>query len=651
MSSTVHYTLFSCPSAAATTATKKPDKDKPTDQKKADTSSQTSPLALKKVQESRESSPHLSQVGQSPTANSPRTKESPENAQWSVRSVNTSTGSPITIVRKAPASSGANSSASDASGGGGGGVQITPRMAQILSSVASSQALVKASKMASSLPVKASPSSLSTASQPSKKQGKVALHSDVQALLSQFQSPHVKFADLVKSPSVSSTPGSSSSARASHAPSQAPSQTSLSSAPGTIKGVPQARGPSGVGKLSSPSSKITTSPIQMKTIVSQLKPKVPSQGKPLTAAASKQPSPPSLSLVITSLKKPVTSFTQPKPSPSVSTNPALLSKVKKSLVATSAGPTVQLPKITGAFSLATNMSNQQGSAQNFFSIPLPGSGQSEHGRLKKTSPPKGGGKAAAGGHAKPHPQATPSVRRPDHATVIQRNQAHSTSPYSHPSSSSSSQSHLPLSAIVHQAPPSLQNSSPPPLPPLSSSTGIVSRLSATNKQLSASPLAAQAGTPITAILLPQQQPTYVVANQPHLLAQQSEPTASFTATTIPFSSCASTFILTSPLSGGHFGHHHTPKATPPHTHHTPKATPPHTHHLHHRQAPPPLSLAISPSTVPVAGAQVVVGGVSGTGIRSPVEQIYLEHSYGGQSGSDPTHTGIDGGFSSRKQAE
>ena len=142
------------------------------------------------------------------------------------------------------------------------------------------------------------------------------------------------------------------------------------------------------------------------------------------------------------------------------------------------------------------------------------------------------------------------------------------------------------------------------------------------------------GTPITAILL-QQQPAYVVSSQPQLTIQHSKPSvvdgggSTMHSGTTPFSSCGSTFILTSPLSGGHFGHQHAPKATPPHQQH---------------QTPPPRSLAISP---PVGGALVPVGGVSGAGVKSPVDQIYLEHSYGGQSAADHTHFERDGNLSSR----
>ena len=653
---------------AALTAVKKPppEKEKTTEQKKSDNSSlsQTAPGTAKRAPESRENSPHLSQLSQSPAtsrSNSPKSRESPEGVQWSVKMVNNATtGSPITIVRKTAASvitsGNGRAGGSDASGSGTG-VQITPRMAQLLSSVASSQALVKTSKTPPGSSSKTSPSPASLPVKKPEKSTKIELHTDVQALLSQFQSSKVKFVDFINtqssSPSAtvaSSTPQDSSKIRqplpqpSSSSPSSSSGSSSISSGKGVVS---SARGSGGSGgRLSSPSSKITTSPIQMKAIVSQLKPKVLPQGKLAVTATHKQPSPPSHSLV-TSQRKPMTSSSQKSSSVLQPGNPGPPKKVTKVSIATSSGPTIQLPKITNAFSLAqklppTTKLNQPASSQNPFSATLSGKKQPDHGHSKKTSPPKGG-RVPTESHAKLHPHATPTPRRlAEHSTIIHRSQIHSTSPLlanthsSPPSTSSpSSQSHLPLSAIVHHISPSLQPSSPLPL--LSATTGSSSRQATSNKLLATpSTIAAPEGSPITAVLVPQQQPTYaVVTSQPPQLLTQMEPSAravgaesQFAATTIPFSSCASTFILTSPLSSGHFGHLHGCKATPPHT-----------HQLVHHQTTPPRSLTISPPTVPAAGAQVVVAGVSGgTGVKSPVEQIYLEHSYGGQTSSEQTDT-------------
>jgi hypothetical protein len=680
---------------AGVTGTKKPDKEKTTEPKKPDTpSSQTAPPATKKLRESRENSPRLSQLSPATShsnsprlsqlspatshSNSPKSRESPESIQWSVRSVNTSSGSPITIVRTTPApvvSSGGSGASGSEVTSGATGVQITPRMAQLLSTVASSQALVKTSKATSSPPGKALSS---TVSPPAKKSdrsaGKIALHTDVQALLSQFQSSQLlKFAEFTSTPT-SAASVSASTLQGSPKTSQPPPQLLHSSlTTSSSKSASSSRASSTVSssKLNNPGSKITTSQIQMKTIVSQLKPKVTSQGKlnaALSKSAPKQPSPPvPRSLVATSQKKPVASLNQQKLSSSSLSisqprNVGVVTSVKKVSVVACTGPTIQLPKITSAFSMAptsahTTKSNQLPPTLNTLPMPLSSSKPQEHGHLKKTSPPKGD--KVGGSQTKPHPQATPTVRRPEHSTVIQRSQVRSTSPLanSRPSSSSPSspQSHLPLSAIVHHVSPSLQtSSSPASFPPHSTTTGPSgTRQTASNKLLisASSPIATPEMSPITAILLPQQQPTYaVVTSVPQLLAQQNESTvravtaeSQFAATTIPFSSCASTFILTSPLPGGHFSRQHAPKTTPLHTHQQ---------LVHHHQTPPPRSLTISPPTVPVAGAQVVVGGVSGTGIKSPVDQIYMEHSYGGQAGSEqPAHADRDGNLSSRKVAQ
>ena len=593
------------------TVPKKVDKEKTTDQKRVEVTSspQTAPLVTtKRLSQSRENSPrvsHPSPSTKSPNSHSPSHKEThPESIQWSVRSAtNTSTGSPITIVRKTHtvASSGATAAAS---GGVSSSVEITPRMAQLLSSVASSQALLKTTKP--TLPSKHSPVGAQSAKK-SEKSGKITLHSDVEALLSQFQSSPVRFAELTGARSPSTTTESSRIISTSQSLSQAP----LSSLGGRDTVVVGGHMGSSSGKLTS--SKITTSPIQMKAIVSQLKPKPLSHSKPAQTSVPKPASPSSLSVANSQKKrasppKPPSSSSSSSSSSSrgVLTSPAVVSKVRKSCVASSTGPTIQLPKITAAFSMAHTKSAQLASSQQGHPHISGTKHSKDVGHSKKGSPPKGEG------FSKPHPPTTPTARRPDHSSVIQsqKNRIRSPSPLTH--SSPSPQSHLPLSAIVHQVPPS----------------------SAANRQQSVASIGTLEGTPITAILL-QQQPAYVVSSQPQLTIQHSKPSvvdgggSTMHSGTIPFSSCGSTFILTSPLSGGHFGHQHAPKATHPHQQH---------------QTPPPRSLTISP---PVGGALVPVGGVSGAGVKSPVDQIYLEHSYGGQSAADHTHFERDGNLSSR----
>ena len=592
-----------CATAPVTVA-KKADKEKTTDQKRVEVTSspQTAPLVTtKRLSQSRENSPrvsHPSPSTKSPNSHSPSHKEThPESVQWSVRSAtNTSTGSPITIVRKTHtvASSGATAAAS---GGVSSSVEITPRMAQLLSSVASSQALLKTTKP--TLPSKHSPAGSQSAKK-SEKSGKITLHSDVEALLSQFQSSPVRFAELTGARSPSTTTESSRIISTSQSLSQAP----LSSLGGRDTVVVGGHMGSSGGKLTS--SKITTSPIQMKAIVSQLKPKPLSHSKPAQTSVPKPASPSSLSVANSQKKrasppKPPSSSSSSSSSSSrgVPTSPAVVSKVRKSCVASSTGPTIQLPKITAAFSMAHTKSAQLASSQQGHPHISGTKHSKDVGHSKKGSPPKGEG------FSKPHPPTTPTARRPDHSSVIQsqNNRIRSPSPLTH--SSPSPQSHLPLSAIVHQVPPS----------------------SAANRQQSVASIGTLEGTPITAILL-QQQPAYVVSSQPQLTIQHSKPSvvdgggSTTHSGTIPFSSCGSTFIFTSPLSGGHFGHQHTPKATPPHQQH---------------QTPPPRSLTISPP----------VGGVSGAGVKSPVDQIYLEHSYGGQSAADHTHFERDGNLSSR----
>ena len=593
---------------APVTVPKKADKEKTTDQKRVEVTSspQTAPLVTtKRLSQSRENSPrvsHPSPSTKSPNSHSPSHKEThPESIQWSVRSAtNTSTGSPITIVRKTHtvASSGATAAAS---GGVSSSVEITPRMAQLLSSVASSQALLKTTKP--TLPSKHSPVG-SQSTKKSEKSGKITLHSDVEALLSQFQSSPVRFAELTGTRSPSTTTESSRIVSTSQSLSQAP----LSSLGGRDTVVVGGHMGSSGAKLTS--SKITTSPIQMKAIVSQLKPKPLSHSKPAQTSVPKPASPSSLSVANSQKKrasppKPPSSSSSSSSSSSrgVLTSPAVVSKVRKSCVASSTGPTIQLPKITAAFSMAHTKSAQLASSQQGHPHISGTKHSKDVGHSKKGSPPKGEG------FSKPHPPTTPTARRPDHSSVIQsqKNRICSPSPLTH--SSPSPQSHLPLSAIVHQVPPS----------------------SAANRQQSVASIGTLEGTPITAILL-QQQPAYVVSSQPQLTIQHSKPSvvdgggSTMHSGTTPFSSCGSTFILTSPLSGGHFGHQHVPKATPPHQQH---------------QTPPPRSLAISP---PVGGALVPVGGVSGAGV---VDQIYLEHSYGGQSAADHTHFERDGNLSSR----
>ena len=592
-----------------------------------------------------ETSPHTSLlVPPSPSASKPTPhalKESVvENVQWSVKTGSSSTGSPITIVRKTPttATSGAGGRTDIASG-----VEITPRMAQILSSVASTQALLKTAKPSPGLLGKA-PTGRSPPAKKSEKLEKlrkVAMHSDVQALLSQFQSGPVKFPELssVKLPSTATDTSSArpSSTSVSQGLTQTASSSPTSKEVGTVRASSHTVSSSSVGSCKLTSSKITTSPIQMKAIVSHLKPKSAPQAK-----VAPTPSPKQASLSPTASHKkaqPQTKSVASSLSLTSAATPSVLSKLKKSTVASSTGPTLQLPRITGAFSMTEKpyepsrllASGQQGSPLGQFKQP-------EVGHSKKGSPLKV--VKARESYTKPHPQTTPTAKRVEHS-VVQRSRIGSTSPLttSHSSSplssSSSPLSHLPLSAIVQQPSPSFHTPSTAPSPshvPLSS-TAIGSSRSSTS-----STLATLEGTPITAILL-QQQPTYVVSSRPQLVTHQTIVGGSTDiATTIPFSSCASTYILTSPLTGSHFGQQHTTKTTPLNTQ----------HHLQQQQAPPPRTLTISPPGIPLAGAQVIVGGASGSGVKSPVEQIYMEHSYGGQTEPVSNVEKDSGGLSVRK---
>ena len=103
-----------------------------------------------------------------------------------------------------------------------------------------------------------------------------------------------------------------------------------------------------------------------------------------------------------------------------------------------------------------------------------------------------------------------------------------------------------------------------------------------------------------------------------------------TVTTLPFSSYASTIILTSPAPQTE---HPISQSVPTHIPTPSTPSPPRPH----PPPPPPLTLTISPPFAPSTGVQVFMAGGTGTGIKSPVEQIYKEHSYGGIATPTPTH--------------
>ena len=587
------YTVFYVPVFPVVPSAKKVEKEKNVNPKRefqADTSSSlpttslSTPAASDTAKKREQSVPSPLPV---PPADA--SSEEREKVQWTIKSAGS--GSPITIVKKTQSpSASVGGSKTAAVGSAKDRVQITPRMAQLLSTVANSQALVKVSKAVSGSLGKGLPLSATS----------VSLHSEVHSLLSKFQTSQVKFI-TTQSPSVIvASGGTSSSAIQSHTPSLG--------GRGVISGA--------AGKVPGTKSKITTSPIQMKAIVSQLKPKALSHREPTVGTAPKQllssPYPQSVGTPGT-----VTSNS----SSLVQTKTGLVTKMRKSPVsALTAASSRPLKMASSALSSALRQPPQQSKVVPSGIFPELSRQPPATTQTKRVSPPKKKSNSPTSQHS-----AVTSLRKPDSSSVIQ-SRVRSTSPYtnSHSSSSSSSstspQSHLPLSAIIQQVSPVLTPSpSPPPPPPApaAASSGRVSPLVATSalSGLSLYSTTALEGTPITALLL-QQQPVYAVTSRP--LTQQhagvavatpSAPPSSYapdTVTTIPYSSCASTFVLTSPFS-----------QLPQHT-------------LH--QTPPPRSLAISPPTIPITSTQVLVGGASGTGgVKSPVERIYLEHSYGGKS--------------------
>ena len=683
---------------------------------------------------------HLKLTASPPASDSnSKLKDKVEDIQWSVRSVGTGNGSPITIVRKTtPSSSSSTTVHSPETGGSESQVQITPRMAQLLSSVASSQSLVKASKsklgsaskMASS---SSSPQISPTVKKPEKNSGHITLHSDVQALLTQFQSAQVKFPEVT----VPQLPSLTRVGSVVRPPQSTPnSQTPLSNK--ILSGL-KGGGGGGSGKgIASPGSKITTSPIQMKAIVSQLKPKATSQGI-LT-----KPSSPSYPLHTTTQGMMAVTQSSFSVSSSARLPPVkVVQRIKKSSVpASTTGAAVNLSRNTTAGVAGTqhHLSNVLVIPSNTFPASqavVSSNSQSDMAVIqmqqkKKQSPPKGNYVSEI--HTKPHPHTSPPTKRPNHSGIIQQKRVRSTSPLTNSNSSSSSsspsQSHLPLSAIVQHmslspsltlSPSSSSLSSQTTggnrflspvstgvipsgvatgvlpsrgvatgagaatgvlpsrgvatgagvatgvlhsrgvatgvlpsrvatgvlpsgagvatgvLPSRGVATGVLPSRVATGVPMACSTLYSTntlVGTPLTAVL--EQQPTYIVSSRQNPVMNQNSTSMRsvldvlsagndsmvHTATTIPFSSCASTFILTSPLS------------------HQPPNTPPNTYTHHHTTTP--RTLTISPPTVPLAGTQVLVAGITGAGIKSPVEQIYMEHSYGSQSGgSDGTEAVIN----------
>ena len=442
---------------------------------------------------------------------SQKAKDKVEKVQWSVRSTGTSNGSPITILTKTVTTNAESSTPSVSSGvaSTSSSVHITPRMAQLLSSVASSQALVKSSKAVSSSS-KAPTHPVSTSSPKTDKQ-QFTLHSEVQALLSKFQSSQA-------TTSVGSTQPSPVLVSSS---THSPVQVSTPSPPGSAasRGVsPGSGGSKGSGKLISPKSKITTSPIQMKAIVSQLKPKTSSQAKLIAS-------------------KPT--LVQPNVSSSV---PSLV-KVKKMPAGISSGSSSKASQASSLHTVGGRPPTQSNAAMptnflqaSFSSSTSPASNkQSQGAKLTqsqgvkqtvstKVSPPK----SKAMNYASQLPPV--SVKRPDQSTNVIR--VHSTSPLSNshssassPLSSTSPQSHSPLSAVVQQMSPPLPPSpSPPPSLPPPTITSRPASIVATSAMSGSSlyPSSALEGTPIL-LKKQQQQPTTVRQPIPQKPANTSLP--------------------------------------------------------------------------------------------------------------------------------
>ena len=593
--------VFYAPSLVIVTPSVKKEKEKTGEQRKesqvrvspSPSSSSTSPLVttIKKA-EIRNTS--LQTKPPKSDASSSKPKEEVEKVQWAVRSTGTSNGSPITILTKTLTDTTAASSANKSSLENSGKVQITPRMAQLLSSVASSQALVKSSKADSTLGA----SLLTNMSSPTQKQ-RVVLQSDVQALLSHIQSSH-----QIPSLDGNTQPVSViTSSGATPPPKVTVPILSLSAS--------SSRCNSG-GKISSPKSKITTSPIQMKAIVSQLNPKTSSQVQVMTFATN----PASMQLQVTPSRE-KSAVVQPKSSPPVKTGVPSKAKV----TSTSESSANKLPKFLQACTALSMMSRPPSKpspmATHHFQVPL-----STHSVVSKPQTPKlvpakkvspSKTKVVSEGGSGQHPIP---MKKLDHSI--------STSLSNSASLSSSPHSHLPLSAIV------LPSTPPPSSPP--SATNVLPPLVASTT-LSGSSLyssSALEGTPIETILLQPPSTTQTVAATSRQqmyagLRNTSDSSAAMAVTTLPFSSGASTLVLTSNLPQLSY---HVSSSLPTNVP-SPRQTLPLTHPL--TISPPPRSLTISPHTVPMAGAQVLVAGLSGTSVKSPVEQIYLEHSYGVQT--------------------
>ena len=555
---------------------------------------------VRKKPEPREPSPHHLQLADSSTASSPKVKEIMESVQWAVRS-SAGDGSPLTIVRKTVTPAAVSGTSSSSGLESVKTMQITPRMAQLLSSVASSQALVKTPKVASGTSEKTSSLSATLPAKKSDQHSRVSLHSDVHALISQFQSK---------------SPPSVIVASGNHPPKLSPSLTQSATGSRRVTDGTGVR-----GTLTNPKGKITTSSIQMKAIVSQLKPKVASQSKLTATPTHKQTSSSSHALIATSV-----SSIQPHLSVSsvVPPSSAMSTKVKNLAMVGSTGPALKLYKtVSSAPSRTTGKPIVSTSVERFPTASLVQSPTVVQTHTKRVSPPSS---KATGheSHTNPRPTAT-STKRSDHSGVVR---IRSSPPLLNSHSSPPQASLLPTSSpIIHQVSPVL---SPLPPPPPPATGGRRPSLVATSA-LSASslyPTTAVEGVPVTPVLLQQQPATYAVtsghmpqtvtlqqANSVKSAPPQSDSLAQIAVTTIPFSSCASTLVLTSPLS-------HLPRHMPP--------------ILSPYQTLPPHSLAISPPTDSSAGSQVPIARVSGTGVKSPLEQISQEHSYGGKStGCEP----------------
>ena len=507
------------------------------------------------------------------TSTSPASSEKKDKVQWTVTGTGIQkNGSPLTILTKTITSATASEDVMDTS------PQITPRMAQLLSSAASSQ--TKHSKGVSTTAGSTKSLSLSK-SPPSGKSDKpmFALRGDVLALLAQVQSAS---ATQPVSTAVSSPPLQSRIVL--NLPSDSQSMASppaKTTSAGVATIVPVA--PKSVASpLKSAAPQLKSTPPQLKPAASPPKP-VASQVKPATTQSK---------------------LTATHPKGSVSHSKTTMLSKGKGLTPSSAGPAIKLSKLQQARSVAVmgqsapkphtiqaNTSLPQKAGTSFSPSPTAYQVGKPHVIMqtaKKVSPSKSVAMEGTSLLPSSQTQQVLTTSKPTHSLTTSSSPSPSSNSSSPSSSSSVSRPHSP--SLLRRVPsPHVEQSSITHTTLSSTITSSTISSVASSHPYTSSTLST---TPLTTILVPQasvmptSQPMHPrksgnkhTLNKPAPISLSSQSLTPITVTTLPFSSYASTLILTSP--------------TPPQTAHPISSSIPSqisTHNL------PPHSLTIPPST-------------------------------------------------------